>query len=146
MDKKRLEIIVTAVLILVLLFSWLNSLKALKKRAGQKPAVPVSIKQEARAPSPAAEPAIKQDALSNQDSDWCRDPFSGKVYKVAKEEVQKDLRLVGILWSKEKPTAIINNKIVGVGSSVGGNTVVEIKEDRVILSDGMHTFELKIGQ
>lgn len=146
MDKKRLEIIVTAILVLVFILAWANTFSRIKKRAGQKPAVPVSIEQEARALSPAVAPAIKQDALNNQGSDWGRDPFSGRIYKAVKEEAQKDLRVAGILWSKKKPTAIINNKICEIGSRVGGCVVVDIKEDRVILDDGTRAFELKLGQ
>lgn len=149
MDKKRLEIIVTGILILVLVFSWLNSFKVLKKKAGQKAASRTAPAQPAAAaPRTALMPAAAREVpgASDKDADWGRDPFSGRIYKAAKEEAQKDLRLVGIIWDKQKPAAIINNKIVEAGSSVGGNTVVEIKEDRVVLSDGMRTFELKLGQ
>ena len=142
-----MEIIITGVLILILLFSWVNSLKALKKRAERKPAAAaIGIKQEVGFTTPAITLAVKQDLPSGKDAGWGRDPFSGRVYTAAKEETQKELRLSGVIWDKERPVAIINNKVVEKGSMIGGNTVVAIKEDRVVLSDGMSTFELKIGQ
>ena len=48
------------------------------------------------------------------------------------------------MWDKEKPIAIINGEIIKVGDNVGGNIVVDIKQDRVILNDGAKDFELKL--
>lgn len=52
--------------------------------------------------------------------------------------------LEGILWDKERPMAIINDTIREIGDKVGINTIVDIKQDRVILNDGSKDFELKL--
>lgn len=76
-----------------------------------------------------------------------RDPFT---FTFAKSQPDssvasaRELRLSGIVWDQDNPGAIINNKIVAVGQEVDGNKVVDIKENRVILNDGTHNFELRI--
>lgn len=47
--------------------------------------------------------------------------------------------LNGILWDPKAPSAIINNRVVGVGEHLNGWEVVEIQKDKVILSDGTST-------
>ena len=44
------------------------------------------------------------------------------------------------------PRAIINNAIVGVGDTISGSTVVDIKKDRVIFNDGTEYFEVRISR
>ena len=91
-------------------------------------------------PSPQAEP-LKPKV---EDLQWVRCPFSGKAYST--EEVSSDLKLIGIIWDKLDPWAIINGRIIKPGASIGKNKVVEIKEDRVILNNGIEDFELKLGK
>jgi len=50
--------------------------------------------------------------------------------------------LTGIIWDAKSPRAIIDDIVVGVGEKVGENTVVEIKQDRVILNDGAVNSEI----
>lgn len=50
----------------------------------------------------------------------------------------------GIIWSKDRPKAMIGDTIVAKGDTIGGNKVVDIKPDKVILNDGVKDFELKI--
>lgn len=76
-------------------------------------------------------------------SSWPRDPFS---VSPAPIKGYGGLILNGIMWDKEKPAAIINDNIVKIGDKISGNAVVDIKQDRVILSDGIKDFELKLGQ
>lgn len=73
------------------------------------------------------------------------DPFNPVFDKIAKPK-QETLTVNGIVWDKEHPMVIINNEIIGVGDKIDGNTVVEIKENSVILNDGMRDFELGLGQ
>ena len=76
-----------------------------------------------------------------------RDPFFKQMIDPAnKSSVSSDLSLSGIVWDQDNATAIINNTIVKIGSEIAGNTVINIKEDRVILNDGVRNFELKIDQ
>jgi type II secretory pathway component PulC len=73
-------------------------------------------------------------------SQWGRSPF------LPSEYIKKTTSLVlnGILWDRDNPQAVINGKIVKVGSKIDSKEVIEIKEDRVILSDGTKIFELKL--
>ena len=56
------------------------------------------------------------------------------------------LLLSGIVWDEAGPIAIINNEIFGVGDVIEGNTIVEIKKDRVILSDGTTAFAFTVTE
>ncbi|MBI5873093.1 MAG: hypothetical protein HZB36_03000 [Candidatus Omnitrophica bacterium] len=69
-----------------------------------------------------------------------RDPFSGAILAPS----DTGAALSGILWSQEHPLAIINDVIVVIGDKIGPNTVVDIKQDKVVLSDGTKTLELRL--
>jgi hypothetical protein len=71
---------------------------------------------------------------------WGRSPF------LPSEYIKKTTSLVlnGILWDKDNPQAVINGKLVKIGSKIDSKEVIEIKKDRVILSDGIRIFELKL--
>ena len=68
-----------------------------------------------------------------------RDPFA-PVSKQASHE----LSLNGIVWDQENPLAIINDTIVKVGSAVDGNTIVDIQENSVTLTNGSRTLKLEL--
>ena len=69
---------------------------------------------------------------------WGRNPF----LLSAKSSAGPILN--GIIWDDKKPMAIINDNVVGVGDHVGSNQVADIQQDRVILSDGVNTVELRM--
>ncbi len=52
--------------------------------------------------------------------------------------------LNGILWDPQMPTAVVNNRVLGVGDRIGSWKVVRIQKDRVVLSDGHSTQELTV--
>ena len=56
------------------------------------------------------------------------------------------LSLNGIIASGKEFKAMIGDSIVGKGDKISGNTVVDVKKDKVILNDGTKDFELKIEQ
>jgi len=58
--------------------------------------------------------------------------------------MQSGFALTGILWDEVKPLAIIDGEVVKKGDKVGSKVIVDIKEDRVILSDGQEFFEVKL--
>lgn len=74
-----------------------------------------------------------------------RDPFTAAPI-VSEKTLQSGVDLTGILWDKDKPLAIIDGNIVKKGACVGSKTIVDIKRDRVILSDGAVLSELKLEQ
>ena len=73
---------------------------------------------------------------------WRRDPFtrSGSAAGV------RGLTLSGILWDPQKPIAILNEQMVSVGDEVEDYQVLEIRPDRVLLTDGTETIQLLISQ
>ena len=69
--------------------------------------------------------------------DWPRDPFS------ITATTSTNLTLIGIIWDSNNPKAMIDDDIVGIGDEISGNTVVDIKEDKVVLNDGVNDFEIR---
>jgi len=86
---------------------------------------------------------LNRNAKKTAYSSWSRDPFSATSTPV---KGYGGPTLDGIMWDKEKPMAIINNNILKIGDKIDGNTIVEIKQDRVILSDGSKNIELLLGR
>lgn len=81
----------------------------------------------------------RRSAKRTRFTSWGRNPFSLENASIVSSGLK------GILWDKENPKAIINDNIVGIGDKVDANTVVDIKQDRVILNNGAQDFELKLG-
>jgi hypothetical protein len=143
MDKKRLEIIITAGLVLVLIAVWINSCKFLSKRkASAVISAPASGVITPSTLPAALQPVVKK--YAGDTGSWGRCPFSGKIY--AEAEGRQDLELSGIMWSPKKPLAVINNRVVKVGDKIFGSTVIEIRKDKVILNNGSADFELKLSK
>ncbi|OGW94250.1 MAG: hypothetical protein A3G36_05480 [Omnitrophica bacterium RIFCSPLOWO2_12_FULL_45_13] len=71
---------------------------------------------------------------------WKRNPF----VPVGGAPIPANLILSGIIWNKENPKAVIGDAIVAKGGKISGNTVLDIQQDRVILTDGTKDFELKL--
>ena len=72
---------------------------------------------------------------------WRRDPFTrgGSAAGV------RGLTLSGILWDPQKPIAILNDQMVSVGDELDDYQVLEIRPDRVLLSDGTETIQLLVS-
>ena len=141
MDKKRLEIILTSVLIPICIVAWIVNFNLLRKKAGQKN----NSSAVAAAPSVFSQPAANVNQAKvhpKEDAEWLRDPFSGKVYSKNLEHVV----LSGIMWDAKGPLAMINNSVTKVGDEVGQYTVLEIKQNSVILTDGSKDLELRLGE
>ena len=80
-----------------------------------------------------------------------RNPFDSAAIEalpaiiVPVKKAEKDDRmffLTGILWTGNRPSAIINDQVLGVGSVISGKTVKEIKENTVILVEGINQLDL----
>ena len=85
---------------------------------------------------------VQREAERTKYVKWGRNPFVlGDV-----SESTAEFTLTGVMWNEEKPQAIINNVLVGVGQKVNGSAVVEIRRNSVILSNGIETFELKLAE
>lgn len=83
--------------------------------------------------------SVERRAKRSKFTSWKRNPFVAGGTSTA-----SNLVLSGIIWSKSKPKAMIGDMIVTKGTKIEGNTVVDIKPDKVILNDGTKDFELKL--
>ena len=72
---------------------------------------------------------------------WTRDPFT----RGASVGLMGGFTLSGILWDATAPIAMVNGQMVGVGDTIEGYRVVEIRIDRVLLSDGEQSHELLVS-
>jgi hypothetical protein len=51
---------------------------------------------------------------------------------------------MGIIWDNKNPKAVINGKIVGIGSKIKESVVVKITPDSVVLKSDDTEFEISI--
>ena len=85
---------------------------------------------------------LAETAISRQIAISPRDPFNwppeqikkfSHIEKQLKEDPFTELKLIGIIWNKEKPLAIINNILVGQGETINKVFIREISPQQVIL-------------
>jgi hypothetical protein len=134
--------IILSLLVLLMVFVFASSFKKLNTRKGR-------IKEESQSSTLAQKKTKESDLNINksikkrntsQFKNWGRNPFT-----LAKGVTSlAGLNLMGILWDKDFPQAIINDKIVVVGDVVDGNKVIEIQRDHVIVSDGANNTQLRL--
>ena len=151
-QKDKIKLGISCVLIIVLLFTINNASKAIRKaKKARKKTLRSTILSEEKVDTAGRSqykisvqsPSYKLLEEETKDLALERDPFSAT--RIAKtKESSTELSITGILWDKETPKAIINGVIVEIGERVGVNTIVDIKQDRVILYDGSDYFELKL--
>lgn len=141
MHNKKL--IILAVLGVLAIFSLIYGIVASPKTR-RSPQTTESDIQTAGKVSLTEKPILTQRVAKKTNyASWGRNPFT---LQKTSSKAFKGLILEGIMWDKEKPLAIINGQIVKIGDKVSQNTVVDIKQDKVILDDGTKEFELKLGQ
>lgn len=76
-----------------------------------------------------------------------KDPFSPPIISTGEKtgaEVLTGVKLEGIIWDEKKPIAIINDKVVGIGDTISGAKIIEIKKDEVIFDINGQTVSVKI--
>ena len=141
--KETIEITVIVIFVIVLLINVPNIFKKDKvvPKAKTKVSIPASGKtQETKIRSVSPEEIFKRLGNKAKSLKWTRDPFVHSSNSV----VTRNLKLVGIVWDGEESRALIGDAIIRIGDKIGGNTVVDIKKERVILNDGAELFELKL--
>jgi len=137
-QKDLIELVVTVVLVIVMIFSFANAGKKLRSRTMQKikpkvedsVALPVDRTKiiEVKSTYNSLEQQVKTLELK-------RDPFTAAPIIIERNTLS-GVSLTGILWDQDKPMAIIDGEVVKKGARIGKKTLLEIKRDRVILSDG----------
>jgi hypothetical protein len=56
------------------------------------------------------------------------------------------LSLKGIIWGPDRPSAVINERVVGIGDVIGNLKVTQITQDSVVLENEHSKLELKLSQ
>ena len=104
----------------------------------------VGIKRQATVTAEIKAVSGARRAKRTDSSDWGRDPFfSSAIASTAKAIT--DVRLTGILWDERAPLAMIDDAPVGIGDKVNSYIIVEIHQDRVVLTDGAQNYELRLS-
>jgi len=142
--KARVKLIVTIILGIVFILSWINTMGAIKKRfwgdGGQKVNPSVQVVRQ----SPKVQTNLLQ-AIENEDDgmEWIRCPFCGKLYIDGEGGV---VALSGILWDDKTPKAVINGEIVGLGDNINKYSIVNINRSSVVLNDGVKDIEILLEE
>lgn len=145
MDQRKKEIIefgITGILVVFLLFLSVSAARRISKakkpqRAKQLQSEKAQTAEKLNVTQETLYAALEKEGRSFE---LVRDPFTGIFIGSPKNVTEATLN--GILWGKEEAFAIINGNIVKRGEQVGPKTVVEIRQDRVVLSDGSTSTEL----
>ncbi|MCA9404945.1 MAG: hypothetical protein KC684_00260 [Candidatus Omnitrophica bacterium] len=58
----------------------------------------------------------------------------------------QNIVLNGIFWNSQKPSALINNEVLGVGMQLNGYKVVKITRKTVVVDDGVNVLELRMQE
>ncbi|MFA6129409.1 MAG: hypothetical protein WC731_00295 [Candidatus Omnitrophota bacterium] len=139
--KDLIELGLTGVLLLVLIFAFVNA--AGKKRLRRD--APKAVDLTGAAAVDITDSGSLYNVLEKETEsiELKRDPFTSAPI-ISQKNMQSGFCLTGILWDKLKPLAIIDAEVVKEGDRVGNKVVTDIKRDRVILSDGQEFFEIKL--
>ena len=143
--KSRIKLIITAILIIIFIFSWANTIKVLQKRWGGAKKKEVSSKLLVATQAPKVEeiPLVQVIYEDDDGLEWIRCPFCGKLYIDGGGGV---VVLSGILWDVKDPKAVINGEIVGIGDKVNKYSVIDIDRNIVILNDGSKDIEISLEE
>lgn len=147
--KELIELGITAGLVVILIIAFTNAFKKVRSRNLRNQAKPRAVELATLSVNPVnmAENKNLYNTLEQQVNsiELKRDPFTAAPI-VSEKDLHSEVVLTGILWDKVKPLAIIDGEVVKKGESIGNRVIVDIKKDRVILSDGAVLSELKLEQ
>ena len=144
-NKSRVKLIVTAVLIIVFIFVWANTIKVIQKRrgGGKKQAISSKRLVVVQPSKSAGVPLIEVIYEEDDGMEWIRCPFCGKLYIDGGGGV---IALSGILWDVKDSKAVINGEIVGIGDEINKYSVVDIDRNSVVLNNGTKDIEISLEE
>ena len=152
MDKKKQQLIITGILLIVMVILFARTLFPAKKGAA-RPAGSASsfaISTETMAANMTFLSMLRQNESTRLlqeaywEKPWGRDPFALSRSSGAVEEVVSEFTLSGIVWDESMPVAIINQKLMKTGDSVGSCQVKEIRRNSVSIACSDRTFDLQL--
>lgn len=140
-QKDLIELGITGFLLVVLIFAFSY---AVKKPAGRSLA-PKTVDLSGRNPADNSGSMGLYNLLEQEAGSFelKRDPFTAAPI-ISEENIQSGFALTGIVWDKIRPLAIIDSEVVKKGDRIADKTVVDIKRNSVILSDGQEFIEIKL--
>ena len=145
MDKKRPALIAAGILVMIFILVSAGNIRKIKgailPNKSQAAIAVLPVKQ--------VEPLFKSKIIDvkkeGREIGWGRDPFMRQELVTGQVETVANLKLMGITTGKSaKPMAIINNKLVSVGSRIGKFRIMEISKEGVWVTDDKEVFELKM--
>lgn len=140
-NKKIFTLIILSVIAVVVMARGITARPRLRQGTESGEA---GIYREGRAAglNPSTVGTVKRRAKRSQFASMGRNPF------VPKESGAFFSRMVlgGIVRSGKGFKAMIGDVVVGKGDKVGGSTIIEVRENGVILNDGTKDFELTMEQ
>ena len=144
LDKKsKVQIGITAVLILVFIVILINSIWTVKTKIKPEHAPSGALKRTAQPLIAKQQTVIKKSTKEAVEKyrnlPWGRDPF-----QLSERSSMIGLKLQGITRHKDGLKAIISGEIVGVGDMVGQNKVIRINRNNVVVNDGTNNITLTI--
>ena len=108
------------------------------------------VENQIKAESQTVSSSINQNSVKEKGANtktafqvWGRNPFNFE--ERGSEEKAPGIFLNGIVWDQKKPQAIINGSIVEAGDEIAGFTVIEIKQNAVVINNGAGNLEVKLG-
>lgn len=147
-EKDRIELIITVVLVIVFIVFSATLLRKIRvsqpvlRSAGEKLFFRASNFQYDPQRNKGTSFLLEKSAREKI-SEAKRDPFSfgsplnGRLI---------DLSLKGIIWNSDKPSAVINGRVLNIGDGISEFKVIQILQDRVILENEKSKLELKLNR
>ena len=136
MENKK--VVIAVVLCIGAFISLLYGITSEPRKRQTGASVSESGKDKTAPPAVRIVPA-KRRAARTEFVSWGRNPFSPR-----ETTVSGKFTLGGVVWDEKEPRALINNAILGIGDTIEGAVVVDIKQESVILNDGIRDFELRM--
>lgn len=159
-NKKTIQVIITGILICILVIAVANAAKRVREAKRLRIKHKVTVLKDGKVSEKRAYEGFDDTGLFEQKEivteglyrqlereteivELKRDPFfSSAIASTAKAIT--DVRLTGILWDERAPLAMIDDTPVGIGDKVNSYIIVEIHQDRVVLTDGTQNYELRL--
>lgn len=134
MDRKKLEFIITGILIIIFLLFLVSTVKKRSKKSSEE------ISQEKPVEKIVAQPNVSS-GIETVKLNWGRDPF---VLNPQKPIKKGEFLLTAVIWDELKPHAIINNEVVVAGQEIDEYRVIKINKDNVVLQKGDQELTIRL--
>jgi hypothetical protein len=148
--KDRIELIATVILVIVFIVLFFAFISRRRHSNGFLGRLSPGIFS--------ASPDFKYESWRNKGTPFVLDMAAGDIIEIKRDPFSfgssgnsqvaslSSFSLKGIIWNPDKPSALINDQLLGVGEIISGYKVVQILQDKVILENEKSRLELKLNQ